>query len=217
MPAYTKPDGQTRFGSHCCVLIAQRLAQAVEYNCHSRRRSTAGCRSKRASRTCRPARWNCDGAAPRRTLCVARVRKATCLTWRSPMQGQPITATAPIRTNVDSPLTTAPSSSPTRCSAIAPRHLSRDRRHARAHQLPAAVMFARAGSSAPRALRSCSRQGRRWRVATQLFPTAIRSSSPRRTSLFDGYPTDFSSVHAREFTVDDGQKRSDRRRHFGLR
>jgi predicted metalloprotease with PDZ domain len=75
--------------------------------------------------------------------------------------------------------------------------------------IPAALMFARGWFERPARVTFVQPPGKKWRVATQLFPTAdpLVFTAPNIHYLMDS-PTDFSSFMLRQFTVDDGQKRS---------
>ena len=75
--------------------------------------------------------------------------------------------------------------------------------------IPAALMFARGWFERPARVTFVQPPGKQWRVATQLFPTAdpLVFTAPNIHYLMDS-PTDFSNFMLREFTVDDGQKRS---------
>jgi predicted metalloprotease with PDZ domain len=75
--------------------------------------------------------------------------------------------------------------------------------------IPAALMFARGWFERPARVTFVQPPGKKWRVATQLFPTAdpLVFTAPNIHYLMDS-PTDFSGYTLREFTVDDGQKRS---------
>ena len=75
--------------------------------------------------------------------------------------------------------------------------------------IPAALMFARGWFERPARVTFVQPQGKQWKVATQLFPTAdpLVFTAPNVHYLMDS-PTDFSSFTLRQFTVDDGQKRS---------
>src|SRR5688500_4391035 len=75
--------------------------------------------------------------------------------------------------------------------------------------IPAALMFARGWFERPARVRFVQPPGKKWRVATQLFPTPdpLVFTAPNIHYLMDS-PTDFSNFTLREFTVDDGRKRS---------
>ena len=75
--------------------------------------------------------------------------------------------------------------------------------------IPAALMFARGWFERPARVTFVQPPGKKWRVATQLFPTAdpLVFTAPNIHYLMDS-PTDFSNFTLREFTVDDGRKRS---------
>ena len=75
--------------------------------------------------------------------------------------------------------------------------------------IPAALMFARGWFERPARVRFVQPPGKKWRVATQLFPTGdpLVFTAPNIHYLMDS-PTDFSNFTLREFTVDDGQKRN---------
>src|SRR5215213_10295648 len=75
--------------------------------------------------------------------------------------------------------------------------------------IPAALMFARGWFERPARVTFVQPAGKKWRVATQLFPTAdpLVFTAPNIHYLMDS-PTDFSNFMLREFTVDDGQKRN---------
>ena len=75
--------------------------------------------------------------------------------------------------------------------------------------IPAALMFARGWFDRPARVTFVQPPGKRWKVATQLFPTSdpLVFTAPNVYYLMDS-PTDFSNFMLRTFTVDDGQKRS---------
>jgi predicted metalloprotease with PDZ domain len=75
--------------------------------------------------------------------------------------------------------------------------------------IPAALMFARGWFERPARVTFVQPPGKKWRVATQLFPTGdpLVFTAPNIHYLMDS-PTDFSNFTLREFTVDDGQKRA---------
>ena len=75
--------------------------------------------------------------------------------------------------------------------------------------IPAALMFARGWFERPARVTFVQPPGKKWRVATQLFPTSdpLVFTAPNIHYLMDS-PTDFSNFMLREFTVDDGQKRA---------
>lgn len=75
--------------------------------------------------------------------------------------------------------------------------------------IPAALMFARGWFERPARVTFVQPPGKQWRVATQLFPTSdpLVFTAPNIHYLMDS-PTDFSNFTLREFTVDDGQKRT---------
>jgi len=75
--------------------------------------------------------------------------------------------------------------------------------------IPAAVIFARGWFERPARVTFVQPPGKIWRVATQLFPTSdpLVFTAPNMHYLMDS-PTDFSNFMLREFTVDDGQKRT---------
>lgn len=75
--------------------------------------------------------------------------------------------------------------------------------------IPAAVMFARGWFERPARVTFVQPPGKKWRVATQLFPTddPLVFTAPNIHYLMDS-PTDFSNFMLREFTVDDGRKRN---------
>lgn len=75
--------------------------------------------------------------------------------------------------------------------------------------IPAALMFARGWFERPARVTFVQPPGKKWRVATQLFPTSdpLVFTAPNIYYLMDS-PTDFSNFMLREFTLDDGQKRS---------
>ena len=75
--------------------------------------------------------------------------------------------------------------------------------------IPAALMFARGWFERPARVRFVQPPGRKWKVATQLFPTAdpLVFTAPNLHYLMDS-PTDFSNFTLREFTVDAGRKSS---------
>src|SRR6187431_652399 len=75
--------------------------------------------------------------------------------------------------------------------------------------IPAALMFARGWFERPARLTFVQPAGKAWKVATQLFPTSdpLVFTAPNIHYLMDS-PTDFSNFMLREFTINDGQKRS---------
>ncbi len=75
--------------------------------------------------------------------------------------------------------------------------------------IPAALMFARGWFERPARVTFVQPPGKKWKVATQLFPTSdpLVFTAPNIHYLMDS-PTDFSNFMLREFTVEDGQKRS---------
>ena len=75
--------------------------------------------------------------------------------------------------------------------------------------IPAALMFARGWFERPARVTFVQPPGKKWKVATQLFPTSdpLVFTAPNIHYLMDS-PTDFSNFMLREFTVDDGQKRT---------
>jgi predicted metalloprotease with PDZ domain len=75
--------------------------------------------------------------------------------------------------------------------------------------IPAALMFARGWFERPARVRFVQPPGKRWKVATQLFPTGdpLVFTAPNVHYLMDS-TTDFSNFTLREFVVDDGRKRS---------
>jgi len=75
--------------------------------------------------------------------------------------------------------------------------------------IPAALMFARGWFERPARVRFVQPPGKRWKVATQLFPTSdpLVFTAPNVHYLMDS-TTDFSNFTLREFVVDDGRKRS---------
>jgi predicted metalloprotease with PDZ domain len=75
--------------------------------------------------------------------------------------------------------------------------------------IPAALMFARGWFERPARVRFVEPPGKRWKVATQLFPTSdpLVFTAPNVQYLMDS-TTDFSNFTLREFVVDDGRKRS---------
>ncbi len=87
-------------------------------------------------------------------------------------------------------------------------YLGIDSMHAHIN-IPAALMFARGWFSRPARVTFVQPPGRKWRVATQLFPTSdpLVFTAPNIDYLMDS-PTDFSNFMLREFTVDEGQKRT---------
>lgn len=87
-------------------------------------------------------------------------------------------------------------------------YLGIDSMHAHIN-IPAALMFARGWFSRPARVTFVQPPGRKWRVATQLFPTSdpLVFTAPNIDYLMDS-PTDFSNFMLREFTIDDGQKRT---------
>jgi len=74
--------------------------------------------------------------------------------------------------------------------------------------IPAALMFARGWFERPARVTFVQPPGKKWRVATQLFPTAdpLVFTAPNIHYLMDS-PTDFSNFTLREFTVGGGGKR----------
>ena len=75
--------------------------------------------------------------------------------------------------------------------------------------IPAALMFARGWLERPARVTFVQPPGKKWRVATQLFPTGdpLVFTAPNIHYLMDS-PTDFSAFTLREFVVDDGAKRT---------
>jgi predicted metalloprotease with PDZ domain len=75
--------------------------------------------------------------------------------------------------------------------------------------IPAALMFARGWFERPARVTFVQPPGKKWRVATQLFPTAdpLVFTAPNVHYLLDS-PTDFSNFMLREFTVEDGRRRA---------
>jgi len=75
--------------------------------------------------------------------------------------------------------------------------------------IPAALMFARGWFDRPARVTFVQPPGKKWKVATQLFPTAdpLVFTAPNIHYLMDS-PTDFSNFTLREFVVDDGRKRN---------
>ena len=75
--------------------------------------------------------------------------------------------------------------------------------------IPAALMFARGWFERPARVTFVQPPGKKWKVATQLFPTAdpLVFTAPNIHYLMDS-PTDFSNFTLREFIVDDGRKRN---------
>jgi predicted metalloprotease with PDZ domain len=75
--------------------------------------------------------------------------------------------------------------------------------------IPAALMFARGWFERPARVTFVQPPGKQWKVASQLFPTSdpLVFTAPNVHYLMDS-PTDFSNFTLRQFTVDDGQKRS---------
>ena len=75
--------------------------------------------------------------------------------------------------------------------------------------IPAALMFARGWFERPARVRFVQPPGKKWKVATQLFPTPdpLVFTAPNVHYLMDS-TTDFSNFTLREFIVDDGRKRS---------
>ncbi len=75
--------------------------------------------------------------------------------------------------------------------------------------IPAALMFARGWLERPARVTFVQPPGKKWKVATQLFPTAdpLVFTAPNVHYLMDS-PTDFSNFTLREFVVDDGRKRT---------
>jgi predicted metalloprotease with PDZ domain len=74
--------------------------------------------------------------------------------------------------------------------------------------IPAALMFARGWFERPARVTFVQPPGKKWRVATQLFPTAdpLVFTAPNIHYLMDS-PSDFSDFTLREFTVGGGGKR----------
>ena len=74
--------------------------------------------------------------------------------------------------------------------------------------IPAALIFARGWFERPARVRLVQPPGKRWKVATQLFPTTdpLVFTAPNVHYLMDS-TTDFSNFALREFVVDDGRKR----------
>jgi predicted metalloprotease with PDZ domain len=74
--------------------------------------------------------------------------------------------------------------------------------------IPAALMFARGWFERPARVTFVQPPGKKWRVATQLFPTAdpLVFTAPNIHYLMDS-PADFSNFTLREFVVDAGGKR----------
>jgi predicted metalloprotease with PDZ domain len=87
-------------------------------------------------------------------------------------------------------------------------YLGIDSMHAHIN-IPAALMFARGWFERPARVTFVQPPGKSWKVASQLFPTSdpLVFTAPNLHYLMDS-PTDFSAYTMREFTVDDGQKRS---------
>ena len=87
-------------------------------------------------------------------------------------------------------------------------YLGIDSMHAHIN-IPAALMFARGWFERPARVTFVQPPGKTWKVATQLFPTPdpLVFTAPNIHYLMDS-PTDFSAFTLREFTVDDGQKRT---------
>ncbi len=87
-------------------------------------------------------------------------------------------------------------------------YLGIDSMHAHIN-IPAALMFARGWFERPARVSFVQPPGKTWKVATQLFPTSdpLVFTAPNLHYLMDS-PTDFSAFTLREFTVDDGQKRT---------
>ena len=83
-------------------------------------------------------------------------------------------------------------------------YLSVDAAHAHMN-MPATVMFVRGHLDRQARVTFVQPEGRRWRVATQLFPTAdaLVFTAPGVYYLLDS-PTEFSDFTHRAFTVDDG-------------
>src|SRR5688572_5543585 len=75
--------------------------------------------------------------------------------------------------------------------------------------IPAALMFARGWFERPARVTFVRPPGKKWQVATQLFPTAnpLVFTAPNIHYLMDS-PADFSNFTLREFIVDDGRKRN---------
>ena len=75
--------------------------------------------------------------------------------------------------------------------------------------IPAALMFARGWFERPARVTFVQPPGKKWRVATQLFPTAdpLVFTAPNVHYLMDS-PADFSNYMLRQFTVDDGRTRA---------
>ena len=87
-------------------------------------------------------------------------------------------------------------------------YLGIDEMHAHIN-IPAALMFARGWFERPARVTFVEPPGKKWRVASQLFPTAdpLVFTAPNIHYLMDS-PTDFSNFMLREFTIADGQKRT---------
>ncbi len=87
-------------------------------------------------------------------------------------------------------------------------YLGIDSMHAHIN-IPAALMFARGWFERPARVSFVQPPGKTWKVATQLFPTSdpLVFTAPNLHYLMDS-PTGFSAFTLREFTVDDGQKRT---------
>lgn len=75
--------------------------------------------------------------------------------------------------------------------------------------IPAALMFARGWFERPARVTFVQPPGKKWRVATQLYPTndPLVFTAPNIHYMMDS-PTDFSNFTLRTFTVDDGQQRT---------
>lgn len=83
-------------------------------------------------------------------------------------------------------------------------YLSVDAAHAHMN-MPATVMYVRGQLTRPARVIFVPPAGRRWRVATQLFPTAdpLVFTAPNLHYLMDS-PVEFSDFTLRSFTIDDG-------------
>ena len=84
--------------------------------------------------------------------------------------------------------------------------------------IPAALMFARGWFERPARVTFVQPPGKKWKVATQLFPTAdpLVFTAPNIHYLMDS-PTDFSNFTLREFTSTMAGRGTGRRRPFASR
>ena len=150
-------------------------------------------------------------AAPRRaaTRCTSSPR--TCSTSRSSNgKGQPLTPTRPDPhqwdvAGHDGTVVVTYRIFGDRTDGT---YLGVDAMHAHIN-MPAALMWARGWFERPARVTFVQPPGKTVAVATQLFPTAdpLVFTAPNIHYLMDS-PTEFSDFTLREFTVDDGQKRT---------